>query len=129
MWNTIISTKIGQSILYDFIRLPDSGNFPSFFVRCLIRYVWIPKCIKQINMFYIISCSCAVYNCVGTSVLPSHLEQRHQTLRMQNENTGGFEVRWKLMNLEFLPYPKFAHLTLILRINPEMMWQLLCCWR
>ena len=30
------------------------------------------------------------------------------------------------MNLELLPYLKFDYMTLILRINPKMMWQLLC---
>ena len=72
--------------------------------------------------------SCAVYNCVETSMLPSHLQQSHQMLRMWNENIGGSEEKWRFINLEFLSHRKFDHLTLILRINPEMMSQLPCCW-
>lgn len=33
------------------------------------------------------------------------------------------------MNFELLPYLKFDRMTSILRINPKMMWQLLCCWK
>lgn len=61
-------------------------------------------------------------------MLPSHLQQSHQTLRMWNENIGGSEEKWRFINLEFLSHRKFDHLTLILRINPEMMKQLPCCW-
>ena len=117
-----------KSWAFHFTQLPDSGNFPSFSVRCLIRYVWIPECNKKINVFYIIPYSCAVYNCVDTYMLPAHLQQRHQMLRIWNENIGGSEEKWKFINLEFLPHRKFDHLTLILRINPEMMKQLPCCW-
>lgn len=59
-------------------------------------------------------------------MLPSHLQQRHQTLRIWNKNTGGSEEKWKFINLEFLPHRKLDHLTLILRINPEMIWQCKC---